>query len=104
MTCKHACSVHIAVVYDEKCRLFASVAFQSDDAPQNIFVYKVLVIVVIRFFFKMESTNVDHLLQNYKVSDVVQVKERLKNDIDKKKSDLKNLIGFVNFCFTVENN
>ena len=52
----------------------------------------------------MESTNVDHLLQNYKVSDVVQVKERLKNDIDKKKSDLKNLIGFVNFCFTVENN
>lgn len=41
----------------------------------------------------MESPNVEHLLQNFKVADVLQIQMRLKNDVDKKKTDLKTLIG-----------
>ncbi|KAJ6220916.1 hypothetical protein RDWZM_006728 [Blomia tropicalis] len=41
----------------------------------------------------MDSPNVEHLLQNYKVCDVIQIQKRLKTDVEKKKSDLKILIG-----------
>ncbi|KAH9418803.1 Golgi transport complex subunit 1 [Dermatophagoides pteronyssinus] len=41
----------------------------------------------------MESTNVDYLFRNYLVSDVVLVQQKLKNDVQKKQNDLKQLIG-----------
>ncbi|KAH9505912.1 Golgi transport complex subunit 1 [Dermatophagoides farinae] len=41
----------------------------------------------------MESTNVDHLFRNYLVSDVILVQQKLKNDVEKKQNDLKQLIG-----------
>ena len=43
----------------------------------------------------MESPNVEHLLQNYKVSDIVQIQKRLKSDVEKKRNDLKTLIGLA---------
>lgn len=46
----------------------------------------------------MESTNVDYLFRNYLVSDVVLVQQKLKNDVQKKQNDLKQLIGYDN-CF-----
>lgn len=42
----------------------------------------------------MESTNVDHLFRNYLVSDVILVQQKLKNDVEKKQNDLKQLIGY----------
>ena len=37
--------------------------------------------------------NVEHLLQNYKVADVLHIQRRLKGDVEKRKADLKALIG-----------
>ncbi|KAH9400960.1 Golgi transport complex subunit 1 [Tyrophagus putrescentiae] len=37
--------------------------------------------------------NVEHLLQHYKVADVLHIQRRLKGDVEKRKADLKALIG-----------
>ena len=37
--------------------------------------------------------NVEHLLQHYRVADVLHIQKRLKGDVEKRKTDLKTLIG-----------
>lgn len=41
----------------------------------------------------MDFKNIDYLLKNYMISDILQVQQQLKNDVEKKQNDLKSLIG-----------
>lgn len=53
----------------------------------------------------MDSTKIEHLLKNYKVADIIQIQKGLKTDVEKKKTDLKNLIGYVEclLCLSLAN-
>ncbi|XP_054159248.1 conserved oligomeric Golgi complex subunit 1-like [Oppia nitens] len=41
----------------------------------------------------MSETNVDYLLEKFTIAEIVEIKDKLKTDIDRKKQELKQLVG-----------
>ncbi len=41
----------------------------------------------------MQSTNVEYLFENYSIAEIEEIQRKLKMDIERKKEDLKQLVG-----------
>jgi low affinity Fe/Cu permease len=47
------------------------------------------------------TTNVDYLLQNFTINEIIDIQKKLKNDIERKKEELKQLVGYFDIYFDI---
>ncbi len=45
------------------------------------------------------TTNVDYLLENFTINEIIDIQKKLKNDIERKKEELKQLVGYFDIYF-----